>query len=248
MLTWGDTKPTLERVLPAVAAVTARLGGVLVGGTALAWQLEHRASFDLDVQMPGEFDEQAVAAHLGDRGRSFELLMARPSVLVGRMDGVLVGRMDGVLVGRMDGVKVEVWRSSAPPEQIEDGPTVLGMPLASLPDLFALKLQTVRSRAQMRDYVDIAALTEVMGMENGIRAYAMRFGHFLIYDDLYDVFSVLTPPPGDLPPDPPFEGIRDRVLETVHLAAEAALEWLTEHNRVVGSPGDEPGSPRSSRA
>ena len=232
MLTWGDTKPTLERVLPAVAAVTARLGGVLVGGTALAWQLEHRASFDLDVQMPGEFDEQAVAAHLGDRGRSFELLMARPSVLVGRMDGV----------------KVEVWRSSAPPEQIEDGPTVLGMPLASLPDLFALKLQTVRSRAQMRDYVDIAALTEVMGMENGIRAYAMRFGHFLIYDDLYDVFSVLTPPPGDLPPDPPFEGIRDRVLETVHLAAEAALEWLTEHNRVAGSPGDEPGSPRSSWA
>ena len=220
MLTWVDIKPALEGALPFVAAATADLGGVLVGGSALAWQLEHRASFDLDVQMPAEFDEAAVAECLGAQGRPFEILSSRPSVLVGRLDGV----------------KVEVWRISVPQEQIEKGPVVLGMPLASLADLFALKLQTVRSRAQLRDYIDIAALTQVMGMENGIRAYAMRYGHFLIYEDLYDVFSFLTPPPRDLPPDPPFEEIRDSVLRDIHLAAEATLLWLTERNGIARSP------------
>lgn len=220
MLTWVDIKPALEWALPFVAAATADLGGVLVGGSALAWQLEHRASFDLDVQMPAEFDEAGVAECLGAQCRPFEILRSRPSVLVGRLDGV----------------KVEVWRSSVPQEQIEEGPVVLGMPLASLADLFALKLQTVRSRAQLRDYIDIAALTQVMGMENGIRAYAMRYGHFLIYEDLCDVFSFLTPPPRDLPPDPPFEDMRDSVLRAIHLAAEATLLWLTERNGIARSP------------
>ena len=214
MLTWDDSKRTLERVLPKVAAATKDIEAVLVGGTALAWQLEHRASSDLDVQAMEEFDERALADRLASEADSCEVLKAAPNVVVARVDGV----------------KVEVWKSSTRQRAVEEGPTVLGLRLASLPDLFALKLRAVRNRAQLRDYVDIATLLGVMTMQDGLRAYALRFGLFLIYDDLYDVFSVLTPPPGDLPPDPLLDPIKEGVLKTVHLAAEQALDWITGHS------------------
>lgn len=212
MLTWEDSKRTLERVLPKVAAATSSMNAVLVGGTALAWQLEHRASSDLDVQTLEEFDEQALADRLVAEADSCEVLTTAPNIVVARVDSV----------------KVEVWKSSTRQTTIEDGPIVLGMRLASLPDLFALKLRAVRNRAQLRDYVDIATLMGVMTLEDGIRAYALRFGLFLIYDDLFDVFSVLTPPPSDLSPDPLLDPRKDTVLNTVHVAAEQALAWITE--------------------
>lgn len=69
------------------------------------------------------------------------------------------------------------------------------MPLASLADLFDLKLRNVRSRPYIRDYYDIAILMErVMSLEDGIRAYAHRFGYFLIYEDLSDLLSALMAP------------------------------------------------------
>lgn len=227
MSTWEDARGRIEALLPRIAAATARIGGVMIGGTALAFHLEHRPSFDIDIQVLEDFDEREVEDRL---------------VISGGCERLAIG--PNRLAVTVDGVKVEVGKSSTPQRLITAGPVIAGMPTASLPDLFALKLRAVRNRAQLRDYIDLAALTENMAFKEGIRFYAMRYGLYLVYDDLSDVFSVLTPPPVDIPPDPLFDHMRTQVLETVHTAAERALRWVTG-NGMDGSSGKTPGQPRT---
>ncbi len=226
---WEEARYVVEEVLPKVAVAVADIEGVLVGGTALAWHLRHRPSFDLDILVSSEFDEGEVSDCLTTGADTFEGLFRAPSRIAARIDGVTV----------------QIWKSSTPQVPVKTGPLVSGMRLASLPDLFALKLRAVRGRAALRDYIDIATLIqEVMSLEDGLRAYAMRYGLFLIYDDLSDVLSTLTPPPRDLPPDPLFDDLAPPVLETVHQAASRALRWITGHDCADGFSGEEPKSPR----
>ena len=229
MTNGGDIGGEIRSILPKVAAALGEVNGVLVGGTALALQLRHRVSFDIDIQVLEDFNPQTLL----DRLRS----------LVGALDVQHLDRSS--LVATVDGVKVEMWRSRVRQTPIEDGPVVDGMRLASLPDLFALKLRAVTSRAQLRDYVDIAVLTErVMSMRDGIRAYAARFHLFLLYEDLADVLAALTVPPRNIPLDPMFEYAREDTLERVQAAAEDALGWLVGRNGTDRSAGDEPDAPR----
>lgn len=222
---WEHTREAIERVLPKVAAVTEPLGGVMVGGSAIALQLEHRASFDVDVLMLNDFDSQQVAG-----------------CLAAAADSYTEGQ---VTAGVFDGVKVEVWKTSEWQVPVASGPVVLGMPLASLSDMFALKLRNVTSRPFIRDYYDIAVLMDrVMPLEDDIRAYAQRFGRFLIYDDLSDLVSALAMPLDHLIPDPLYAD--DAVIQSVHLATARAIRWLTDGNGTeqTGTPPRSPRLPR----
>lgn len=230
MLPWEHTRAAIEAVLPKVAAVTAPLGGVMVGGSAIALQLQHRASFDIDVLMLEGFDSAQIARRFYETANSFIEGQVTPHVFAGNIDGVEVG----------------VWKSSDYQVPIESGPEFGGMPVASLPDLFAMKLRTVRARPQVRDYFDIAVLMDrVMPLEDGVRAYARRYGLFLIYDDLADVLSVLTPPPRDLQPDPLYAEVKDDILPRIAEAADRVCQWLTENdgNRQTGNPPPKPRIP-----
>ena len=231
MLGWEHTREAIERVLPKVAAVTEPLGGVMVGRSAIALQLEHRASFDVDVLMLNDFDSQQVAGRLAAAADSYT-------------EGQVTA---GVFVGMVDGVKVEVWKTSEWQVPVASGPVVLGMPLASLSDMFALKLRNVTSRPFIRDYYDIAVLMDrVMPLEDGIRAYAHRFGRFLIYDDLSDLVSALAMPLDHLIPDPLYADDADAVIQSVHLATARAIRWLTDGNGTeqTGTPPRSPRLPR----
>ena len=227
MLPWEHTREAIEAVLPKVAAVTAPLGGVMVGGSAIALQLRHRASFDIDVLMLDVFDSSHVARRFAETASSFTEGQVTPNVFAGNVDGV----------------KVEVWTSSEWQVPIKPGPVIGGMPVASLPDLFAMKLRNVRSRPQIRDYFDIAVLMDrVMPLDDGIRAYASRYSLFLTYEDLADVLSLLTPAPQDLLPDPLYAEVRDDILHKIEDAADRVARWLTDNNgnRQTGTPPQEP--------
>ena len=229
---WTEVKADLEALLPKVAAATTDVGGVLVGGTALALQLQHRASFDIDILAARDFRAQAVLSRLESQSDTF----------VTEQVGI------NSVAATLNGIRVEVWKPRDRQTPVEDGPVIMGMQLASLPDLFALKLRAVRNRAQLRDYFDIATLIDrAMSLQDGLRAYAARYHLYLVYEDLYDVLSVLTPPPRDLPADAPFDRHREKVLRSVHLAAENAIGWLTQRSKVAGAEEKSPDSPRFPR-
>ena len=229
---WEQAEPGILAVLPKVAAATDGLDRVLVGGTALALQLRHRASFDIDVQVLHDFDAEGLVGHLERIGVDVDV------------QHVSVNALRVVA----DGTKVEGRKSAMRQTPVGKGPVIEEMPVASLLDLFALKLRAVRNRAQLRDYVDIAALIDHgIGLMEGIRAYAARFHLFLIHEDLHDVFSVLTPPPDDLPMDVPLEEARGRTLESVHLAAQETIRMFTRHTGLDPTRGNSPEQPRLSQ-
>ena len=145
----------LETVAPGTLALTRRILALpalsrtrLVGGTALALQLGHRISIDLDVF--GPWDER-----LDLKGE----LSACGSV----EDAGGSGKMRFFVV---DGVKVDC---VAYPHPWLDPPVCEGgLRLASVRDIAAMKLAAVTRRGSRKDFVDVAfllgrfSLTEMM--------------------------------------------------------------------------------------
>jgi len=139
-------EPHLEALAEPQRALWPRLAvlpsdAVLYGGTALALRLGHRASLDFDFFLPRSFEPGDMVREISALG-SLEVVQSAPNTLGGRVDGVWL---------RLFGVELA---AIAPPEVTAD----TRLPVASLRDLGATKVQTIVDRAEAKDYEDIAAL------------------------------------------------------------------------------------------
>ena len=138
---------------------------VLYGGTALALRLGHRASVDFDCFSfePFEVEElRRSAAWIRDA----ECLQVERNTLTvlhhGEHGPVKVSFFGGLTFGRV-----------AEPEETADGV----LRVASLPDLFATKLNTIYQRAEVRDYLDVYALLESgIPLAEGLRFAKQVYG------------------------------------------------------------------------
>ena len=91
---WADVLPeNLRRVWPHVADCANRVGGALMGGTAVAIHLRHRVSEDLDVITLRKFSGTA---------QEKRLRRAASSVVIDEVS-------DNMFHGFVDGVKVDIW-------------------------------------------------------------------------------------------------------------------------------------------
>lgn len=139
-------QPRLEILPPAQRALWSRLvvlppDAVLYGGTALALRLGHRASVDFDLFLPRHFEPGAMRREIDALG-AMEVVQSAPDTLGVRVDGVWIS-LFGVDLAQV-----------APPGVAAD----IGLPVASLLDVGATKLQTIIDRAEAKDYVDIDAV------------------------------------------------------------------------------------------
>ncbi len=201
----ADVLPTnLRRVWPHVAECAGRIGGVLMGGTAVAIHLRHRVSEDLDVITLEEFS-----------GRALEKRLRRAASVVD-----IEEVSDNMFHGFVDGVKVDIFRA-LPTEQVQPsemrwvGPstTVAGMSVGSMPDLMAAKLNVIRLRPKLRDYLDLAAMDQsgACSLESGFGYYCQRFGYSYPPHALEEITRLLDNP-GTLPTDPDYEVLRAGAL------------------------------------
>ena len=141
----------LETVAPRTLALTRRLLALpalsrtrLVGGTALALQLGHRISVDLDLF--GPWDERL------DLGAELSACGA-----VEDMGGS--GKMRFFVV---DGVKVDC--VAYPHPWLDPAVCDEGLRLASIRDIAAMKLSAVTGRGSRKDFVDIAFLLKTFSL------------------------------------------------------------------------------------
>lgn len=155
-----------EKVLPGgTATVLETIGksgllsqAYLAGGTAMALQLGHRISRDLDFFTPEPFEEKDLAAELEEMGLQTEDVRWR------------------TVIGMFDDVHFSCFYLPYPLifEPIE----YLGVRVADLRDCAIMKFEAIGRRGTQRDFVDLHAImnTQNVSISDLIDMHKKRYG------------------------------------------------------------------------
>ena len=171
-----------KRVLGKIARTEITGGFYLAGGTALAIQLGHRTSIDLDWFSAESFLNDGIKKTLSEIGE-FEL----------------VGEEQGTIHGNLDGVKISF---------LHYGYKVLyllvdyeGIKLADERDIAAMKIDAVSSRGSKKDFVDIYFLLERYSLPELIGFFEKRYEN-IKYNKLHILKSLVYFEDAEMEPMP----------------------------------------------
>lgn len=139
MFHWNALDEMSGTVLKLLADHNPVAGSYLAGGTALALQIGHRCSIDLDWFTPCPFETDRVAERLSQLGRLEISETAK-----------------GTFHGRLDGVRV-TWLHYPNPilEECIDANEPRSLKLASLRDIGVMKWVAASQRGARRDFIDL---------------------------------------------------------------------------------------------
>lgn len=154
-----------EQVLPrgakkALAILATRpesRAWYLAGGTALALQLGHRKSRDLDFFTRNIFDPGELFRNVSSHFKKAELTR----------------KAKNTLFCNLNGVKFSLFTYAYP--RLMPTTDFLGAKLASLQDIAAMKLVAISERATKRDYVDMFFLSKRFSFEEMFQYYEKKF-------------------------------------------------------------------------
>lgn len=125
----------------------------LVGGTAIALQVGHRISVDIDFFANEKVNKRAIVNALNNVFPGNQLFVGTDSIR-----------------GNIDGVRVELyddWHT-----QFRTEPLLAdGMRIATLNDLAAFKLETITERREKKDYIDLYFLFQTLGDVNVLKDF-----------------------------------------------------------------------------
>lgn len=140
----------------------------LAGGTALALQIGHRISVDLDLFGRHPFDPEELLSTYAEIG-----------------DYQLLSQSKNVLVVSLRGIKVDVvnyrYGLLEPVRQIDN------LRLLSLPDITAMKLAAITGRGRKRDFIDLFFLLKTYSLTEMMEFYRRKFpdgSEFLVVKSL----------------------------------------------------------------
>jgi len=151
----AETRLLLNKLRPEHLPVDS----YLAGGTAVALYLGHRRSADLDLFTPADFIETQWETKLKND-----------------LGFILIKRDWQTLIGNIDKVKFSLFGYRYP--QVASPGFYGNIPLASLPDLAAMKLDTIIGRGSKRDFIDIYFLTQRFTLETLFSFYQAKYGNF----------------------------------------------------------------------
>ena len=134
----------------------------LVGGTALALQLGHRKSIDLDffgtIDCEAEYLRESIAGIA-----SLTILKESPHIHIYIVDGI----------------KVDIVNYKYP--WLDDVVLEQGLRLASVSDIAALKITAIIGRGTKKDFIDIAFLLHHFSLEEILHFYAAKYNDSSVF-------------------------------------------------------------------
>ena len=129
----------------------------LVGGTALALQIGHRISIDLDLFNPNSFDENELLDYLQNQ-YDFKITYQSKNTLKGEIDNIKIDFIAHQYVDLYPEIVIENIR------------------LASLSDITAMKVNAiVRSGERIKDYIDLAFLSSYYSLIEIQEFYSLKY-------------------------------------------------------------------------
>lgn len=130
----------------------------LAGGTALAIQIGHRESIDLDWFSPEKFSIEQLRNGLADLGTF-----------------MVENQAEGTLHGVLDGVKITFLRYEY--KQLYPFIEFKGIKIADGRDIAAMKLDAVSSRGSKKDFIDIYFLLKKYSLSELIGFFENKYSH-----------------------------------------------------------------------
>jgi predicted nucleotidyltransferase component of viral defense system len=129
---------------------------VLVGGTALALQIGHRISVDIDLFGKCEIEESEFVEILENYGHVNILKKSK-----------------NILICSIDAIKIDFVNYRYP--LIKDFTTIDSIRLASKEDIAAMKLNAIAGRGSKKDFIDLYYLLKIFTLEQMIEFYLQKF-------------------------------------------------------------------------
>lgn len=153
-------EPSLDDVLEKAAQLQAMVpGAVLVGGSAAALYAHHRQSFDHDhvvADLAERFD--TILEHLEALG-DWSMSRAQPGKII-------LGELGGIETGLRQLLR------SRPLETTDTEVRGKRLVIPTMEEILRIKAWLGLSRNQTRDYLDIAALADQIGLDNAAAVLA----------------------------------------------------------------------------
>lgn len=167
------TKTLLPDTLRAIQLISNNIEikqAYLAGGTALALQIGHRISVDLDFFTLHEFNEEMLAT---------KLAMFPEFIQDGTAQWTVWGK-----IGR---TKFSMFWYKYP--LLEQTTLFEGIQLASLPDIAAMKIHAIEDRGTRRDFVDVYFLAKKYTLEDMLEFYQKKYA--VLEDHFYSILRSL---------------------------------------------------------
>ena len=148
--------PKLNRIDPSFT---------LYGGTAIALQLGHRISIDFDFFSNRSFQSDEILAHLSSTFQVQEVFQSGNNLLTCSVESngvpVLFSFFGNLGIGSLQ-------------KPLLQDPN--NLKIASLEDLFVMKLKAILGRVEEKDFIDIAALLRSkLSLEKALSGFAVIF-------------------------------------------------------------------------
>lgn len=140
----------------------------LVGGTALALQVGHRKSIDLDLFGTIEADEFEVSKQLAETGQI-----------------TVLKKSENINIVLLDGIKVDIVNYPYP--WLEKPLSESGILLAGLKDIAAMKLAAITGRGTKKDFIDLFFLLKHFDFKQMLGFYNQKYSdgsEFLVLKSL----------------------------------------------------------------
>jgi hypothetical protein len=162
--------PDTFRAIQLVSGVPEIKKAYLAGGTAIALQLGHRISVDLDFFTSQEFNETELSAKL----------TTLPEF-------VQDGTTKGTVWGEIGQTRFSMFYYKYP--LLKQTVVFEGIQLASLADIAAMKIHAIEDRGTRRDFVDVYFLSKKYSLEEMLDFYQKKYA--VLEDHLYSILRSL---------------------------------------------------------
>lgn len=144
----------------------------MAGGTALALQIGHRKSIDIDFFSNAKVTKRNIVEELKNIFPSSEFFITQDSIRA-----------------TLNGVRVEIYDDWHTP--FLDSPVMQdGIRIASLNDLAAFKLDALIERREKKDYIDLHFLFRQLGAQNILREFKRYNPHVSVRSILFALGEV----------------------------------------------------------
>jgi len=163
--------PDTIRALKLVSNISVVRKSYLAGGTALAIQIGHRISVDLDFFTPQVFDEKTLSGELS------QLLEYRE-----------MGTAWRTVWGKVANTKFSLFYYQYP--LIEKTILFEGIQMLSKEDIAAMKIHAMEDRGTKRDFIDLYFLTKEFTLEQMLTFYDQKYGN--LEDHLYNILRSMN--------------------------------------------------------